>query len=575
MHPLLRANRNTVWAGLIVESLVRCGLRRAVISPGSRSTPLTIAFALDDRIEATPILDERSASFFALGCAKTSGKPVALVCTSGTAVANYLPAVIEAHYSGAPLIVLTADRPPELRDCAAGQAIDQVKIFGDYAHYYHELGLPPVTRQLDERHAYLVRMITHSCTVATTLQPGPVHVNIPFREPLAPVDGVLGGPFPAIDFKKLPLAPPVVNISAKTPLDELPFADREDLIVVAGPPETRYTEDDWRNLAQLCHAKSWPLLADTSTGLRGLGEHCETLIAGYDAILRDVVKRHELRPGAVLFVGQLPTSKVLRGFLRECSLLPSWRLSPGKLNLNASYAPIQTIPLRPSQLTLPDKVKSPTALAEKWLAAESTQQRDFKHFFRDCGHLFEAKLTPVLANTLPKGTPIFVASSMPIRDIEFFWPINKKEHAFTVNRGANGIDGTLSSALGMAQASGKPGVLITGDLAFLHDQNGLLTAPEFTGSLTVFLVNNNGGGIFEKLAISDFEPPFERFFATPQKVDFAKLAAAHGIAHHAPKTWDDVKALARKLPKQGIQIIELTTDRKADMKQRGEVLGTA
>lgn len=575
MHPLLRANRNTVWSALIVETLVRCGLRRAIISPGSRSTPLTLAFALDDRVEATPILDERSASFFALGCAKATGEPVALVCTSGTAAANYLPAIVEAHYSGAPLIVLTADRPPELRDCAAGQAIDQVKLYGDYAHYYHELGLPPVATQIGERHHYLVRMVTHVCAVATHLQPGPVHLNVPFREPLAPVEGEPGGPFPAVDLKRLPFAPPITPVEAVTALEALPFADQEDMLVIAGPPETRWTENDLKAVAQLCDAKGWPLLADTSTGLRGLGAECRTLIASYDALLRDTVRRHELRPGALLFIGQLPTSKTLRGFLRECALLPAWRLSPGKLNLNASYAAVQTVPQRPSQLTLPDKVNEPTALASKWLEGEAAIQRRFKQAFRDCNHLFEGKLAPVLAGALPAKTPVFVASSMPIRDVEFFWPINKKEHAFVVNRGANGIDGTLSSALGLAQAAGQPSVLITGDLAFLHDQNGLLSAPEFTGSLTVFLVNNRGGGIFEKLAISEFEPPFERFFATPQKVNFAKLAAAHGIKHQAPKTWDEVKAIARKLPKSGIHIVELATDRKADMRQRGELLKPA
>ncbi|WP_309380758.1 2-succinyl-5-enolpyruvyl-6-hydroxy-3-cyclohexene-1-carboxylic-acid synthase [Cerasicoccus frondis] len=575
MHPLLRANRNTVWAGLIVESLFRSGMRRAVISPGSRSTPLTLAFALDNRIESTPILDERSAAFFALGCAKQSGEPVALVCTSGTAAANYLPAIIEAHYSGAPLIVLTADRPPELRDCAAGQAIDQVKLFGDYAHYYHELSLPPKVRQLEEQHAYLVRMVTHCCAVATTLQPGPVHLNVPLREPLAPVDDSPSGPFPAIDFKKLPFSKPLAQTTAKTPVDDLPFADREDLLVIVGPPETRYSQDDWLAIAKLCNAKSWPLIADGATGLRGLESECKTIIASYDAILRDMVKRHELRPGGILFIGQIPTSKVLRTFLRECSLLPSWRLSSGKLNLNASYTSVEIIPLHPSQLTLPGKVKAATPFAEKWLAAEAAQQRTFKKAFRECERLFESKLAPTLAGALPSGTAICVASSMPIRDVEFFWPTNKKAFEFVVNRGANGIDGTLSTALGMAQASEKPGVLITGDLAFLHDQNGLLTAPEFKGSLTVFLINNNGGGIFEKLAIAEFEPPFERFFATPQNVDFAKLAATHGISHRPARTWEEVKSFARKLPKQGIQIIELKTDRKADMRQRGELLGPA
>ncbi|MGE9295619.1 MAG: thiamine pyrophosphate-dependent enzyme, partial [Puniceicoccales bacterium] len=191
---------------------------------------------------------------------------------------------------------------------------------------------------------------------------------------------------------------------------------------------------------------------------------------------------------------------------------------------------------------------------------------------RDHAELFEGRLPDVLAGVLPPQTPVFFASSMPVRDAEFFWPINKKSHAFFVNRGANGIDGTLSSALGVAAGAGRPGVLVTGDLAFLHDQNGLLAANEFQGGLTVFLLNNHGGGIFENLPIADFDPPFERFFATPQSADFAKIANAHGIEYHCPSDWDAVTRLARKLPRTGIRIVELKTDRKADTKTRQTIL---
>jgi len=574
MNPLLRANQNTVWGGLIVEALAHCGLDRAVISPGSRSAPLAMAFALEDRVECTVILDERSAAYFALGWAKATGKAVALLCTSGTACANYLPAIVEAHYSGAPLIVLTADRPPELRDCAAGQTIDQVKIYGDYVHFYHELALPPMEAQLGERHDYLVRTATHAFGVATTQNPGPVHLNVPFRDPLAPVEGKLGGPFPAINKTRLPFSKPVATLERPVAPESLPFAERTDLLVIAGPPDGPWLPEDRRAIARLCASRGWPLLTDAASGLRGLAADCGTLIGGYDSILREPVARHELRPGALLFFGQLPTSKILRSYLRENARLPSWRISTSQRNVNAVYGPAQTVSIQPRELALEEAADTPlTPLAERWMSAEVAERKRLKkHLLGECETLFEGRLPDVLAGVLPTHTPVFLASSMPVRDAEFFWPINKKANLIAVNRGANGIDGTLSSALGVAAGAKRPGVLITGDLALLHDQNGLLASREFHGGLTIFLINNQGGGIFENLEIAQFEPPFERFFAAPQTIDFGKLAEAHGIEYHAPTTWEEVGKLARKLPRKGVRLVEIKTDRKADTKTRQVIL---
>ncbi|MGE9295942.1 MAG: 2-succinyl-5-enolpyruvyl-6-hydroxy-3-cyclohexene-1-carboxylic-acid synthase, partial [Puniceicoccales bacterium] len=379
MHPLLRANQNTVWGGLIVEALAHCGLKRAVISPGSRSTPLTMAFALEDRVECTVILDERSAAFYALGCAKATGEPVALLCTSGTAAANYLPAIIEAHYSGAPLIVLTADRPPELRDCAAGQTIDQVKLFGDYVHFYHEMSLPPMEPVLGERHDYAIRMVTHAYGVALNARPGPVHLNVPFRDPLAPVEGKLGGPFPAINKARLPFSKALAAVATKTTAEALPFYERDDLLVVVGPPDANWSEEERCTIARLCARRGWPVIADVSSGLRGLGAECGTLIGAYDSILRDPVERHELRPGALLFIGPLPTRKILRSYLRENARLPSWRLGTGQLNVNASYGPVVTVPVSLSAIAVADGDEAPpTALAGRWLEAEANERRRLK-----------------------------------------------------------------------------------------------------------------------------------------------------------------------------------------------------
>ncbi|MEO0796412.1 MAG: 2-succinyl-5-enolpyruvyl-6-hydroxy-3-cyclohexene-1-carboxylic-acid synthase [Verrucomicrobiota bacterium] len=576
MHPLLRANRNTVWGGLIVESLVRCGLKRAIISPGSRSTPITLAFALDDRVECTPILDERSAAFFALGCAKLTGEPTALVCTSGTAAANYLPAVIEAHYSGTPLIVLTADRPPELRDCGAGQTIDQVKIFGDYVHYYHELCLPPMSKQLNDRHAYLVRTITHAYSIAKLHEPGPIHLNVPFRDPLAPIEGPLGGPFPAINKSRLPLSKPFATVSNPLNADDLPFADRDDLLVVAGPPNEFLSKENALAAVRLCAKFGWPLLADTASSLRGFAREHECIVGTYDSLLRDPIRRQDLRPGALLLLGQLPTSKVLRSFLQENLKLPAWHLGSNPLNVNAGYHAVETVSVQAQDLIIDDgERKDLTEYASLWHKAENAERRRLNKALTACNHLFEGRLSDLLARTLPAKTPVFVASSMPIRDFEYFWPVNRRAHHLVVNRGANGIDGTLSTAMGVAQSSKRSAVLVTGDLAFLHDKNGLLAADHLKGGLTVFLINNNGGGIFEHLPIADFDPPFEEFFATPQSVDFAKLANAHNLEYHCPKSWDQVTALAKKLPKNGVRIIELKTDRKADSVLRKSILNAS
>lgn len=549
---------NTLWAGVLVETLVRRGLTHAVISPGSRSTPLTLAFAAHARIEAIPVLDERSAAFFALGLARRQARPVALVCTSGTAAANYFPAVIEARESGVPLLVLTADRPPELRDCAAGQTIDQLKLYGGHVGFFHELALPEANRPLLR---YLRETVAHACQRTLTPQSGPVHLNVPFRDPLAPSDAIApvavkglidDGFFSALTRAEAP---------AFAGVDLFPHGTKARGLIVAGPeiPDdpAAYAQAIGRLAAQL----GWPVLADGVSPVRHHAAEADGVVSTYDTLLRNRALADGLAPEQVLVCGDWPTSKVLRQWLTAVDPEIT-QVRPRHDNRDALHGRTQQVTGAVSGL----RVKVTHAAAEaanyaaRWRDLDAQAANGIRSALESAGK-FEGRLIPILAAALPRETPVFVASSMPIRDVEYFWPANDRRIRFFHNRGANGIDGTLSTALGMAHG-GTPAVLLTGDLAFLHDSNGLLIAPKFRGSLTVLLINNHGGGIFEHLPVAAIEPPFEDYFATPQRVDMARLCAAHGIDHQVVTDCAWMCDLCAELPAAGIRVLELVTDRK-------------
>lgn len=573
-HPLLTANINTLWAGVMVETLRRCGVAHAVIAPGSRSAPLTLALALNPEIETVAALDERSAAFFALGLAKRTCEPVVLVCTSGTAAANFLPAVVEAHYSNVPLIILTADRPAHLRGVGAGQAIDQVKLYGSYAAYAHELPLPRFDLLGSARQA-VIQAHLRACYP----QGGVAHLNVPFEEPLAPVAGA--EPLPHFDFSAFFAGcqrASVPDIAAALPAtlpwdleDALAFGARG--LIIAGPYALGRAGGMLEPLLKIGRASGWPVLADVLSRLRHHEVEGLARVSCYDAILRDETLATTLVPDFVLQIGPLPTSKVLRQWLA--------RHQPRRFVVSGSvtelhdplHGPVTPIVGSLTHLAEGFAMNGPSAYSRSWEKAQrameeriatSLPEQERQRHGAGNSALLEPRWPQVLAEALPAKTPIFIASSMPVRDAESFWPLSDKGFRWYFSRGANGIDGTLSTALGIAHGADKPAVLVTGDLSFLHDQNGLLLAPWLRGGLTVLLINNNGGGIFEHLPIAGFEPPFEAYFATPQHVDFGKLAAAHGIKYHQPDNWADVAKLFTKLPKQGLRIVEIRTDRKAD-----------
>lgn len=560
-------NVNSLWGSVLVETLVQLGLRQAVISPGSRSAPLTVAFARHPRVESIPVLDERSAAFFALGLAKQRGHPVALVCTSGTAAANFLPAVVEARESGVPLIVLTADRPPEMRECHSGQTIDQLKLYGSYVNFFHECAVPEATLPLLR---YLRQTVIQAYGRSVRPTPGPVHLNCPFRDPLPPVTQALPAAITAEAFAGFfagledywPTGSKL-EIATDGPLWPA-MTEASEGVIVVGPTDPAVPHSFVQNVGRLSLAFGWPVLADALSPVRNWAAEAGHLVTHYDAILRDGARAKALRPRQVLCVGGWPTSKTLRAWLQEAD--------PQAVIISESADNLDALHLRSGHVRAGLAAwstgfrgkKRLGAYAKAWLKADEGTRQALAATWKKLREPIEPGWVSTLAKHLPADARLFVASSMPVRDLEYFWPANNRRFSVKFNRGANGIDGTLSTALGVAHGARSPAVLVTGDLALLHDSNGFLIGPKFRGSLTIVLINNDGGGIFGHLPIAQYEPPFEEFFATPQKVNFAKLAAAHGVEHVKIKDWAQLGKLVGKLPQQGIRVLELRTDRKKD-----------
>lgn len=598
-----------------------------MVCPGSRSAPLTVALAQHPKIEAIPVLDERSASFFALGIARCTHQPVAIVCTSGTAGANFYPAVIEARESGVPLLVLTADRPPELRQCHAGQAIDQIKLFGHYPNWQTELALPEAKTQL---FAYLRQTIVHAWERTHRPYLGPVHLNIPLRDPLAPLpeDGqpdlstLIDTKF--FDVLRARSTAQRLNPRTSSKLDITPelqnstglglpnWQHYERGLIIVGLEQPQEAAVYCKAIANLAHHLGWPILSDALNPLRNFQSLNPNLICHYDHILRlqetATDPTESLKPDCVIRLGELPTSKVLRQWLASLDC-PQWVISdrpdnfdPLHSNTHHLHIPLSVLgQIPPHALQRECSSPTPTACAQflqSWQTLDDHIAQTIARTFSQTPELREPKVAWFLSQHLPAGTPLFVANSTPVRDMEWFWQKGDRHIQPYFNRGANGIDGTLSTALGIAQAnSSTPGearasVMLTGDLALLHDTNGFLLAKtletlpttsnisEQSGQLdehlsrhlTIVLINNNGGGIFEFLPIAQFEKTFETFFATPQSIDFEQLCRTYTIEHCRIQDWQMLRQKLETFPQTGVRILEICTDRKGDVAWRSQLL---
>lgn len=571
---IARSNENAAWGALTMEVLGRLGVETVVTSPGSRSTPLTVAAARNPRIEALAILDERSAGFYALGIAKRTHRPVALVCTSGSAAANYFPAIVEASTSGTPLLVLTADRPPELRDCSSGQTIDQIKLYGDYVRGFRELAVPEVS---GEMLSYLRQSLVHSVNLSLGPNAGPVHLNFPFRDPLSPN---LNGSKPVVDKAVIEEAAtvqvrPCESVYSLGKIDAVALerlSSHQKGVIVVGTVNPAGGDESFADaIAMISDKLGWPVIADVLNPLRHHTGENTALMSSYDAFLRQPETADSLKPTAILQIGTLPTSKVL------CA----WLGSLDAVSFLCTIRPINTDPLHRIATPIYSDVNS---LAEQmhhqkvdlewietWAEVDKKTLESLSGRLENIDTMFEGKVAWLLSKHLPVATPLFLASSMSVRYAEYFWSAGSRAYSVYCNRGANGIDGTLSTAMGVAHGA-KPAVLLTGDLAFLHDSNGLLSVNQLKGSLTVVMVNNNGGGIFEHLPVASMDPPFEQYFATPQQVNVAALCQAYGAEHQKILDWEGLLDSISQPSESGVRVLEIVTDRKADRDLLREIL---
>ncbi|HEY6888909.1 MAG TPA: 2-succinyl-5-enolpyruvyl-6-hydroxy-3-cyclohexene-1-carboxylic-acid synthase [Solirubrobacter sp.] len=549
-----------------VDELVRCGLRDAITSPGSRSTPLVLTLAREPRLRATSHLDERSAAFFALGLAKATGIPAVLACTSGTAAANYAPAVIEAHEARVPLIVLTADRPPELRDVGAGQTIDQVKLYGTAAKWYFEVDDHPASLA---RVRWLRQLACRAFYTAIDGRPGPVHLNFALREPLVPDgDGV-----PDVEIapgrsggRPWVTRPLVLRGASPRLLEglESELLTRPKIVVVAGR-----SERDPRlaaTIAAFAERAGVPLLAEPLSGAR----RGPAAIAHYDALLRDPAWAERQVPDLVLRFGDLPTSKPLRTWLAASGdalqiafdAESAWQDPAGVVATIVSADPRATLETLTGKL--PRKRKD-TSWLDSWHDADRAASRAIAETVGPAG-LNEPRVAAELGTLLPPEATLVVASSMPIRDVETFFPVRETPFRVLSNRGANGIDGTVATAFGVAAAGGGLTVLMIGDVALAHDVGSLLAASRLGLKLVIVLIDNDGGGIFHFLPAAGQGAAFVEHIATPHGLDFAHAAALYGVGYERAADVDSFRvALSRAVAAERTTIVCVRTNREENV----------
>ena len=562
-------NRNTALASALVEELARCGVRYAAVAPGSRSTPLALALWRQPAIEVATIVDERSAAFFALGAAQATGTPTVLLSTSGTAAANFHPAICEADESGVPLIALTADRPPELRGIGAGQTIDQLKLYGSSVRWFCEVG----THEADD--AGLLHHRSVACRAYAAARgeprPGPVHLNCSWRDPLGPEprpEDVTAQDSLALEGRgerPLTAVPHPGGPAPSRALVEVMIGHARDVprgLIVAG----RQTDPALAEpIAALARAAGYPILAEPTSQLR-LGPHDRSLVVSrYDAIVR--AGPEPLEPDLVLRFGDLPTSKVLRQWLEgldDCRQLAvddsfAWKEPTRRVDVIMRVDPGALAAMMAEGLTAPQDDE----WARSWTAADSAATSAIDAELPALAEPTEPGVHALLGRLYADGDLVYTASSMPIRDQEAFLPSGPADVRFLCNRGANGIDGLVSSGIGAAAASGRPTWILTGDLGLFHDSNGLATLRHADTPVRIVVFNNDGGGIFEFLPQAEQveRDEFEALLGTPLGIEPQRLAALHDTPYRRVERLDELEEAVRL----ETALIEVPVDRRANV----------
>lgn len=569
----MKINRNIFWTENFFDRLSDLGVKYICISPGSRSTALTLSASANKKFKCFVHIDERSSAFFALGLAKPSGQPVAVITTSGTAAAELYPAIIEAYQQRIRLIICTADRPPELIGRGANQTINQNNMYKNHIRFYENAGLPSVSvsgirniRRLAEK-AY------------QKSEEGPVHINFPFRKPFEPgsyTDELNSQRFRLIKELKLKESTPKTRNKGlnKRLYKEIlsSINDTRSGLIIAGP--MKFNKDEKMKILKLSEKLDYPILADACSQLR-FGNESKNIITNYEGFLKNSTFINSYNPDLVLQFGRTPSSKAIEIYIDKIrtkryiineygDLFDPWNSTSGVFRCTPSLF-IEMILNDTSR----NNDSGKTTWSDKFRAADYLSQKEKDRTINHSSFLNECRIISDVINNLPPDTHIMISNSMPVRDFDYFAPHTNKEIIVHSNRGASGIDGILSTALGLKQALNKPALLITGDMAFYYDINALLTAEKYRIPLVVILINNNGGGIFGMLPVSEYGKSFREYFVSPHDLDFSSIIRSFSGKHKLIRNWDDLsKSLSMALKENRLTVLEVKTDMKISVNLR-------
>ncbi|KOP72774.1 2-succinyl-5-enolpyruvyl-6-hydroxy-3-cyclohexene-1-carboxylate synthase [Lysinibacillus sp. FJAT-14745] len=542
----------------MVASLVQAGVENVVVSPGSRSTPLAYAFASTKQLHMYRQVDERSAAFFALGIAKATAKPVVLLCTSGTAAANYFPAIVEASYARVPLIVITADRPHELREVGAPQAINQPNLYGTQVKWSVDF---PLADDAAPTLPFIERHIARAVAVAMSAPFGPVHINVPFREPLL-ID--FREELPEATFKHSSMGQLVPSMATLQELSKILSATTRGFVIIGELPLGTDLTIIWKFIRQL----KWPVIVESLSNMRStVPEDClPYMITTYDAIMKSEDFKALVEPDTVLRLGAQPISKFIMQFITKSQ--PNAYIVVDEDPMFRDSTSVSTHFVHASigewltQLEISETALETEYLAE-WQDANDIALEYIEHYAD--GAIDEGAMVSRLLKMIPNGSDIFVSSSMPVRDIDTFLMATPKDLRIVANRGTNGIDGVVSTAMGFSQGNNRETYLLIGDLAFLHDVNGLIASRYQECNLTIIVMNNDGGGIFSYLPQATVEAHYEDLFGTPTALEFYDIANMYGMDYIRV---DDISELSVKfttMKKRPMRLIEIFTNREENV----------
>ena len=573
---MTHANALHTFVDAFVDELARGGLKHACICPGSRSTPLTILLHKHPDIKIWMHLDERSAAYFALGQAKAMRQPVAVLGTSGTATLNFAPAVAEAFYARVPLLVLTADRPPELQEVGAPQTIDQSRLYGRHVKKCVEMPLPEGD---PDAVRYVRTAASRAMADCRAERPGPVHVNFPFREPLIPIgqDGM-----PA-QRGAAPLVTVAQGLQTLRPADATELAAQlrgvQRGLIVCGPQDD---PDFPENVVRLSRELQFPLLADVLSQVRRGTHDVSCVVDSYDAFLRDSQVARHLMPDFVLRFGATPVSKPLQLYLQTLTGCRQMLIAPSDDWHDPALVATDKVQIDPrsfceAMLPILEKTHRRTdstavAWRRKWERLNAQARAALKECLSANPALSEPKVFADLDAVLPPDATLFAGNSMPVRDLDSFFAAGTRPARFLANRGASGIDGVVSTALGASAVSPEPCVLVIGDLSLYHDMNGLLAAKQHGLQVTIVLLHNDGGGIFSFLPQAEDVEAFEDLFGTPHGLHFRHAAKLYGLDYCEPEDSPAFRtALEKSFHRSGVTMIAVHTNRDANARLHRDI----